>query len=103
MMMLSVVRGVNHSEIWLFKGTSEAGMDEVHFNTSALNDSGDKLVICPDGPLGKAAVKSAMSQYHVTAAYRNGPQGRAMDTARFPVGPAVCDATGNRAMKRPAT
>jgi len=83
------LRAVQYCEVWLFKGTPEAGIAGVYFNSSALNNQADKMDTCPPGVWAKITVESVVASYDVIAAYKNGPRGWTMDTVTIPVGPVV--------------
>jgi len=88
-MTFDAVRAVQYCEVWLFKGTPDTGIAGVYFNTSALNNSANRMDTCPASMWDKVTVKSVEDGYNVTAAYRNGPRGWTMDSISIPVGPIV--------------
>ena len=86
-MTFKALRAVQYCEVWLFTGTPEEGIAGVYFNTSALNNSADKMDTCPPGIWDKITVKSLEASFDVLAAYKNGPRGWTMDSVTIPVGP----------------
>lgn len=87
MMTYEGLRGVQYCEVWLFSGTPKTGIAGVYFNTSALNNSADKMNTCPAALWDKLTVKGLETTYDVLAAYKNGPRGWTMDKIVIPVGP----------------
>jgi hypothetical protein len=83
------LRGVIYCEVWLFRNTQAGQIAGVYYNTSALNNSADKLNTCPASMWDKVTVASLEANFDVLAAYRNGPRGWTMDSITLPVGPVV--------------
>jgi hypothetical protein len=86
-MTFESLRAVQYCEVWLFTGTPETGIAGVYFNTSALNDSTNKMDTCPANTWNKITVESLEVSFDVLAAYKNGPRGWTMDRITIPVGP----------------
>jgi hypothetical protein len=88
-MTFESLRGVQYCEVWLLSGSPETGITGDYFNTSALNDSANKMDTCPPAVWAGVKVAALEAEYDVAVAFKNGPRGWTMDTVTTPVGPVV--------------
>lgn len=86
-MTFNSLRGVQYCEVWLFTGTPETGLRATYYNTSALNNSANKMDTCPPDMWAKVNVKSLEAEYDVYKVFKNGPRGWTMDEVKVSVGP----------------
>jgi len=83
------LRGTIFCNVQLVSGTPETGMAIHVFNTSDLNNIGDKWNTCPPEIWSKVSAKALKDQYDVAAVFKNGPNGWTMDAVTLPAGPIV--------------
>lgn len=88
-MTFESLRDVQYCEVWLLTGSPETGITGNYFNTSALNNSANKMDTCPPDVWAGVNVAALEAEYDVAVVFKNGPRAWTMDTVTIPAGPVV--------------